>query len=873
LSTRTDGFFFSVDHVSTEAISHLTLSVLLAWMHVDKPAADGNVALGTAMKYKSLVGIDEASDEAAQKLVSRFYTHKKAQYSRSSVSGNIERIPVTVTNMSSVMPNRGPIIFDMAARYAADQGYRNLAVAQLRTIIDADVFAISVNPIFGTLWRAVCNDRKNKARDELVTLFGDKISHIEDDAQKAAMKAWLQDSYHHAAEIQDILAAIPAHNQFPAVYVDPTMAFAGGNGDGKGAADFTRDELLEIARSCHPLILGRLGKVLTQLQYVRRKEDLPKHIKEAEPGQVPIIPLALAEEQYQCQFWKLLLHAVLPGTKLASRPAALLAALALRMGITTLQDVADMELIRFQNYWNKLDTPETWNMECLGLLLDADRDYENRVEKGITIRTASDVSILKDEDRQIFKMLVDYKMLELNLKTTLEARAGWKPVKSSAAMGPVVVCAWCKFPRSVSVMTNTPVCGLCVTKAGRSCICPVCISSRAKDMDAWLRANVSHDHDQASQACWVECSRKVCRAQYVVYHPKNLNVGAKCFYCRHNNGKSAKGQAPVVECSKCSNRMIWPPAHRPTNFDASTFECYACVSGVVSILTHETNAENLARENGTGWLLEDTQKLIRKPFDSRSVFQTASRVDLTRLRSAVKILPQITSRLTISGKPIINEDELKANLEKWVVSRQVETGTCSLCFSDGHKANLQRACGRSGCHQLICGSCKGDWYGINRRGRIINVSALCCPFCRRQPARKVVSKFDIVKINGLRKAIEDTGNWIYAWCDGCGFARPYMGRSCAAGAPGEVEGWKCRRCLHPNAVEFRTVHVRECPGCGVATHKTHGCDHITCPCGMEWWYVDGKELFREYIYTDLEMDTEYDDWWEAVPEEDEDYVY
>ena len=85
----------------------------------------------------------------------------------------------------------------------------------------------------------------------------------------------------------------------------------------------------------------------------------------------------MVKQEHGREFWKILLHTVLPGTKLTPRPAALLAALSLRMGILPLRDAADAELVHFKK-WNSLNIPETWNMNCLALLLDADRDYESR---------------------------------------------------------------------------------------------------------------------------------------------------------------------------------------------------------------------------------------------------------------------------------------------------------------------------------------------------------------------------------------------------------------------------------------------------------------------------------------------------------------
>ncbi|KAH7317108.1 hypothetical protein B0I35DRAFT_267483 [Stachybotrys elegans] len=839
LSTVTDGSFFTMQKPDADAISRMTLNILLTWMHVEGLATQNDVLLGTAIKYKSSDGIDTISNENDRRPLKRFFAKSNQASFEASVNSNTERTSVTITTMPSIMLQRGPAI-DLVARYKSDHVYRELVVAQLHDIISADVTAITVNPVFGTLWRTVCRDRKNEARNQLVTLFGSQVALIESDTQRAFLEAWLEESYDYAGEIEEALESLPKEKRFPAVYLDRNLKFTGCGQDLRRPTDFTRKELLEIARSCNPVILGRLGKVLTQLVFVQREQDVPDRSK-AGPEQSALIPLALAEEEHGYKFWSFLLHTVLPGTQLAQRPAALLAALTLRLGIAPLRAVAESELLRYRDHWNTLEIPENWSIECLGLLLDADQDHRQRMESDTTQRKPH-VSLLREADRSLFRTLVDYKMLELNLLTTLSARVGWTPDKSMVALGPVAVCSRCKFPRSVTVMTDEQICGLCA----RSCSCPVCTASGIQDINKWLLVNVSEAHDERTEVCWVECSRKACRAQYVVYHPKNLKGEAKCFYCRHE-GEQSKGEAPTVQCSTCMNHIIWPKAHRPSGFDDSQFRCYACVSGISSVVMKETNAKLLAKENGTNWLVRNDERAIPTLFAGQSMFKTASGVDLDRFSRDVALFPTTGDRLTLSGKLVQNEQDVKANLRNWVVSRQVETGTCSLCFSEDKKANLHRACGRSGCHQLVCDGCRNSWYGMNRAGHIINVPALCCPFCRRLPAGKVIHKFDLVWLGGLRAAVEEASTWIYGWCVACGYARQYMERVCGTGEAPVEDQWKCEECIEKEAYEesaqedvvCRNHRYRECPACGVMTSKLSGCDHISCPCGAHWCWSCG----------------------------------
>ena len=242
------------------------------------------------------------------------------------------------------------------------------------------------------------------------------------------MKSWLQEPYNFAADIAAFIDEVPEAERFPCVFLDPTVRFDSGavrtgdededdDQDDRAISDFTREELLEIGRSCDYRILRRLRKVLTLLQYVDSADQLPAHIERLGPDAAPRIPMALAQQKYNRRFWKILLHVVLPGTMLSARPASLLAALSLRMGMLPLRDAADAELLHASRTWNTLDIPETWNVNCLSLLLDADKDYEARVAAGVTTRNA-DADVLSDHDRRLFRTISDYKLLELNQKVT-----------------------------------------------------------------------------------------------------------------------------------------------------------------------------------------------------------------------------------------------------------------------------------------------------------------------------------------------------------------------------------------------------------------------------------------------------------------------
>jgi len=695
-------------------ISKVTIGILLAWMGVEKEGVNPAIAkVADICSYIDTARLKDVTSEEDDLCKAFWVKEDKPEIVR-LVKDNIREEPVTVDGLKKHIAQRQFPMADFSQRYRSDEGYRDLVVANLREIIDNDIAAVTVNPVFGSLWRAVCNDRLNVARDALIQAFGAKVEQIPDAETKARVKEWLEESYDYVGEITEIIRSVPDDEKYPCVFLDPTLDFKttlgdAGAEDGLGAdpTTFTRAELLEIGRSCDYRILRRMGRVLTRLTYVASEADLPAHIKAEPEDKVPRLPLALANAKHKRKFWKVLLHAIIPGTMITARPAALLAALSLRMGILPLQEAADAELLQFST-WNTLDIPETWNTNCLSLVLEADRDYEARVSERSVGRREQDAVVLSDEDRHLFRRLVDYKLLEMNLGTTLTARVGWRPEKTKVSTGPTAVCKICHYPRSVTVMGKDGVCGLCVDEASTF--------PTPEAHAAFISANVSKDSTSETKLAWVECSRAVCRAQYVVYNTQLLNVRAKCYYCRAAqlgaDDTKKPSAAPFVECGKCLSRIIWPAEYRPEGFDASTYNCPACASGVATIVDADVTANDLTAENGRDWLLRNDDNKIAQPFSGRSLFHVVSTAGTEDFANKVAVLPGFSDSptFTLGGKLLRNPDAILTELRRWVSSGRVQSDTCSMCFDNFKKRELRSACGRKGCQQRICGDCHRGWY-------------------------------------------------------------------------------------------------------------------------------------------------------------------
>lgn len=906
MSTVTRGACFYMTDRKPHSISQVTVDVLLAWMGAEKAGSEVVELPAKLVRYANGQGIKQIKDEKDANANIYFYAQGKEhrgsylmqnaeqEKAKKLLRGNLASVGVNGDALKKHLPKKRTLVTNFSERYAKDEVYKSVVVEELRNIIGMDVTSMALNPVFGSLWRTVCNDRSNPAREELITAFGLNVDKIANADEKTRMKNWLEESYDYAAEILADLDSVPQEESFPCVYLDPTLEFGQALQKGEKIDEdeeqnrpvtaFRRDELLEIGRSCDGRILRRLGKVLTRISYAASVDELPAHVANTTNAAVPKIPVALASKKHGWKFWKILLHIVLPGTMLAARPAVVLAALAIRIGLKPFFEPACAAMRFWRDKWNNLEVPETWNSSCLDLLLDADAEY--RKQMGLSNAVGEndggveekDNGLLLDVDRQLFSRLVAYKLAEANLLTTLTAEVGWTPAKSQMPVGAVVTCRGCQYPRSVTIMAEKSggKCGLCVATDWND----------AEHKQRGLAAQVSKEDTDASNAVWTECSVRTCRAQYVLYNPSDLNVRAKCHYCRLQgalpDNKRSDNPAPTLECEKCLNKVIWPREWR--SLAPSPFNCTSCLNNRMSIVPVETNAEKLCKENGQAWLLQNGNNVLKEPF-KRTLFHTISTVGAEDFLANVRILPNLEPEptLTVRGKRIHNHKALKEQLQTWITRRATERSPCSLCFSYFHNSRLLPACRRRGCNQSICTDCLNGWYGLNSAGSIINTAALFCPFCQRPPAARTLAAYGkgVHAVGDVAKAVSERGQWVHAWCYDCGKARRLMERECARGAPDAVTEWKCEDCQDMAIERARIaeeearlameaaarleardrveaerqlrlaekrrreleVPVKECPGCKTPTQKAYGCDHMTCTvrgCGMHWCWACAK---------------------------------
>lgn len=903
LSTITRGACFTLTSSAPQSIAQITIDMLLVWMGAGKEGVE-NVSMAAKLtRYKNGKNIKNITNEKDENANAYFWAAdreikskrafldptsfmREAQQKQEQIlrlDDNLANVAVDTRMLKRHLPKRRQPIMDFAKRYTGDLAYKAIVVEQLGTIIENDVVSISLNPVFGVLWRAVCNDRDNPARDKLITSFGLHVERMANADEKKRMTSWLEESYDYATEIMETLDAVPEHQRFPCVFLDPTIDFASARESGEQDGDedkdhdrpvtaFRRDELLEIGRSCDGRVLRRLGKVLTRITYVESVAELPTHIAATSNAEVARIPTSLASKEHGWKFWKILLHVVLPGTMLSARPAVVLAALAIKIGLKPLFDSACAAMLFWRDKWCDLEVPETWNSSCLGLLLDA--DAEHRKQHIHDDSRASNGGLLLEADRELFTRLVDYQHAGANLMTTLTAEVGWRPQKTRASVGLLIVCRACKFPRSVTIMAEGSggKCGLCVRSVWDS----------AEHRNRAISTNVTTGDTTTTKIAWVECSIQTCRAHYVCYNTADLNVRAKCWYCRMQTSllpqKRCNNPAPTLECIKCLSKVIWPKQWR--HMVTEPFSCTACVDGTKTVVGVDTSADQICKENGRNWLLQNKNNALEEPF-KRTLFKTITTTGIESFLENVRVLPELNPGqvITLNGKHIRNMPTLVANLRAWINRRVAERSHCSLCFDLLPKTRLLPACRRRGCHQSVCEACLRGWYGLNSAGTIVNTAALFCPFCRRPPAARTLAAYGkgVHAVGNLKVAYDERGSWIHAWCYECGKAQRLMERECARGAPEALQKWTCDDCKDSALERALLVEemarleveraarlderrraeveqelrraqavrrklecpVKECPGCKAPTQKTYGCDHMTCPCRTHWCWACG----------------------------------
>jgi hypothetical protein len=231
--------------------------------------------------------------------------------------------------------------------------------------------------------------------------------------------------------------------------------------------------------------------------------------------------------------------------------------------------------------------------------------------------------------------------------------------------------------------------------------------------------------------------------------------------------------------------------------------------------------------------------------------------DKAAAAAAADASPAVAADPTLGA--LVNGADLWAQLVAAVGTGSMgERPFCALCCEQLAPAKVMAACGRRSCEQRICGPCGAAWYGRNKLGGVLVPRALQCPCCAREPAAKVLRRWNPdahaaklpVAIAALPADVA-RGHHL-GWCRTCTRPRDAGARVCgdeAAPHPAENGTWRCDDCATAAALAKASGRaLPKCPSCAAPTLRDGGCAHITCPCGAHWCYLCGTAHDAANIY-------------------------
>jgi hypothetical protein len=224
LAELTGGVVFANQGRSSVHISRLTLDILLHWM--GEPLAEGH---GTVIQvvefFKPCRNADPPLEDEEQG--ARGYLPMRGKN-----TNGLQRIRmVKVSSVAEVQAiTKGPQLPNLGKSFSApdEDAYKNVVYDALRDLISSNVHALTYNTVFGTvssvplvssfmvddrpqLWRAVCKDRMDLRRDELVNIFSQQVAKENNPTRKRILSEWREDSYDSAEEIEELIKRAPDH--------------------------------------------------------------------------------------------------------------------------------------------------------------------------------------------------------------------------------------------------------------------------------------------------------------------------------------------------------------------------------------------------------------------------------------------------------------------------------------------------------------------------------------------------------------------------------------------------------------------------------------------------------------------------------------
>lgn len=322
--------------------------------------------------------------------------------------------------MPHVLPHTTDVLVE---RYTRDAKYRTQVFDVFEALLHpSNVIALTFNPVFGKLWRAICRSRDDFRRDRLVAKLGTTIDSLPNDA-KTKMKAFIELTYNQRDEIARLRGSV--NDPRPAIVYD-------------GKKRFSAQQILELSRSCNDKILAEMMEIIVGLAVAKTGGELPEEY----------IPKALGSEDILAMVPSL----VTDGVMFGKRPSLILAMLAKKCKSVVLEDVADDFIKNVRGKWLDKESPENYSMGFVKLVLSCP-------------------DVLTKAEAEWFTHLQLIGGLQINELTNLTVVTGYSSKKTKRP-DEKVECTSCRSSRSFTLMTSEGTCVFCAINEPESPIEP-----------------------------------------------------------------------------------------------------------------------------------------------------------------------------------------------------------------------------------------------------------------------------------------------------------------------------------------------------------------------------------------------------------------
>jgi hypothetical protein len=735
-------------------------------------------------------------------------------------------------------------ISDIITKFRTDETFMNMVFSILNKIIHPDyVMSLTTNDIFGKLWRECCKKRDHPMIANLQSAISTCCSATSlcgDYNAPAKLKKWVANSYDNTedimtyfSEVMDKFTTHRGKRSIPILVSDlPQMS---------------RDDILDIGRGvATPTVIKTITNFLINTRVIYYYPN-PADMDHPDDSNIPFktttlpanyVPTCMPDNK----FFSHLSHLMCPGTLFSMKASAIMAIVAYLSENPNFVNRADHYLNGLRGRWLSIDkiddNPELLNASFVKLV--------ERVPMFLT-----------DKENAFYKKYQSYVRLKSVMNLDVNMRLSWIPLKNTTYCDFIYTCKSCNFnyPQSLMITTNPDNIG----------VCAMCTDA---DITQFAKAGKYHNAVcDSGKSYLVVCSNSDCRGIYAIQSTDALKLFAdnklspKCYYCRIGD----KSISHNVECNSCHNKFVIPDTTLLTDLKGD-YKCSVCtITPAQSVVDKTTTLGSLVQENSDmkllfgvnpdtnlsiqGSLFKNRDNIIDYPIAAHAIPAVAA-------AAAPSTVPSTTYKITHSHRHIHNTDELCTKLPGEVLNGD-HTTDCMICGDTTHISNLYSMCGH--CNNKVCKSCGEKWYGSITKGNLIQPSRLRCAFCSKVPKFPVIRYFNITisSLMGARCKLFDS-NYYYAWCTRCNYIKTAGDVACAAMAEPNFHGcFECDDCRIAIVNAQPDVDMKLCPNaaCGIATEKTSGCNHITCPnCTTHWCYVCMAIFPGNHVLTNSEQD-------------------